>query len=183
MDYYYLDKKKFLLENYLKLGLTEQQLIIILLCMSEELTFAIDYDKLQNCMSLETDGVTKILANLFSNNLLSVALEKYGDDYREVVDISKLFSLDLNNSEPEVNVFADIEHIYGKSLSSKEVDVISKWISVNKYKKEDILEAFGIASINNVRNLNYIEKILENNSEKNERVAPIVMQYNWLDED
>ncbi len=182
MDYKYIDKTKYLTENYLKLGLNEKQLLIIILCIKDDITFVIDYDKLERCMKLQAKQVTTILSELFANNTLTVALEKSGNDYCEVVDCSNLFTKEVSD-EDQINVFADIERIYGKSLSSKEVDVISKWISVNKFEKDKIIEAFGIASLKNISNLKYIEKILENNEVEEEVVQPLNIQYNWLEDE
>ncbi len=182
MDYNYIDKNKYLIENYLKLGLNEKQLLIILLCIKDDITFVLDYDKLERCMNIKADQITSILSNLFANNTLTVALEKFGNDYREVVDCTHLFNMNIEQSS-DINVFSDIERIYGKSLSSKEVEVISKWISINKYEKDKIIEAFGIASLKNISNLNYIEKILENNEVEEEEVKPLNIKYNWLEDE
>ncbi len=182
MDFKYIDKKKFLLENYVCLGLTEKQLIILLLCIGEDVTFVLDYDKIQNCMNIQASDVTAILSNLFASNKLSVALLDEGDNIREVINCEALFK--ENSIQQETfNVFANIEKIYGKSLSNKEVDVISKWISINNYSEDKIIEAFGIASLKNVSNLNYIEKILENGTIEEEEVQPLNIQYNWLEDE
>ncbi len=183
MDLKYLDKKKFLLENYRSIGLNEQQLIVLLLCLHEDVIFKIDYDKLKEVMNLNPDEVTSLLSDLFKNNLLTVTLSKVEGKHVEVIDSSKLY--EVESGEEEVNVFAEIEHCFGKSLSNKEVQVISKWMSTKKYKYDEILEAFGIAAINNVKNINYVEKVLENNSTNDDKedITPISMQYNWLEDE
>lgn len=184
MDLKYVNKKKYLLENYLRLGLNEKQLVIVLLCLKDDVVFKIDYDKLKNCMNLSTDEVTNILSELIKANAISVTLEKSGDEYIEVIDCSNLFDCDDNVESVGQNIFAEIEIVFGKSLSSKEVDTISKWISVNKYTESDIIEAFGIAAVNNVKNLKYVEKVLENNKPVcDEVITPLELKFNWLEDE
>lgn len=182
MDLKYMDKSKYLIENYLKLGLNEKQLLIILLCLKDDVTIVLDYDKISNCMELRANDVTNVLSTLFANNTLTVALEKIGDEYREVVDLSNLLRRE-GEFDSGTNVFATIERIYGKSLSSKEVDTISRWVTVNKYSENKIIEAFGVASLKNISNLNYIEKILETGDLNTEEVKPLDIQYNWLEDE
>lgn len=179
MSVKYIDKKRFLIEKYKKIGLTERQLIILLICIDTDAIFRIDYDKIMQIMELNPEAVTKELSPLFQSNLLSVTLSNVDGKHVEIIDSGKLF---VEKEEVDsINIFAELEHCFGKSLSSKEVETISKWISVNKYEYSDILDAFGIAAINNVRNINYIEKILENKS-ASEEVTPLSMKYNWLEE-
>lgn len=179
----YIDKKLFLTEQYKKLGLNEKQLVIILLCIRNDVTFKLDYDKIQEVMGIDAIEVTKELSNLFQSNLLSVTLNKVNNEHVEVIDCSKLF--EEPKEEATINAFADIEYTFGKSLSSKEVEVISKWISTNQYEYKDILEAFGIAAINNAKNINYVEKVLENNllNKTSKDIKPLSMEYNWLEDE
>ncbi len=182
MNIKYIDKKRFLLENYKKIGLNEQQLVIILLCIGDDVTFKIDYHKIMSCMNIDESNVTNILSDLIKNNIVSVTLKKESSgEITEVIDCSKLFS-DIS-VEQTINVFHEIEKTYGKSLSSKESEIISKWISVNKYSEKDILDAFSVAAINNVKNLKYVEKILESNQLQTEDVVPLEIRYNWMEDE
>lgn len=183
MDTTYIDKRKFLTEQYRKIGLSEKQLIILLLCINDDVVFRIDYDKIKQVMDLTPECVTKELSGLFQKNLLTVTLSKVDGEHVEVFDSSRMFTLE--EIKDETNIFAEIEHCFGKSLSSREVEKISKWISTNKFQYNDILDAFGIAAINNVKNINYVEKVLENNatSEVKEEITPLNMKYNWLEDE
>ncbi|MFV0498778.1 MAG: DnaD domain protein [Bacilli bacterium] len=183
MSIEYIDKQRFLLENYKKLNLTEKQLIILLLCIVNDVVFRIDYDKLNNIMNITPDDVTNELSQLFQENKLLVTLSKIDGKHVEVIDSTNLFVVnEIANESDNNNLFSEIECSFGKSLNSKEVAVISKWISTNKYSYNDILDAFGIAAINNVKNLNYVAKVLENKTEVNS-ITPLKMQYNWLEDE
>ncbi|GLC87517.1 DnaD domain-containing protein [Lysinibacillus piscis] len=79
-------------------------------------------------------------------------------------DIEKIFmrmeqELCADISEP-APIFAEIEKRFGRPFSGVELQIISDWI--DKYTSDLIIAALNEATVRNVQNIKYIDKILFN---------------------
>ncbi len=182
MNFIYINQSKYLLENYKEIGLSDIQLIILLNCVDYSQTFVIEYDKLCKITELTALDITKEFADLKEKGLIELTGQKRDMQYVEVVDISNMFK---GTSKDSVNVYGKLEMLFGRVFSSVEVNKISKWININKYTIEEIEQAFEVTALQGVKNLNYVEKVLENNQvvlEDEEEVSPLKLDYDWINE-
>ncbi len=175
----YIDKKKYLLENYRVIGLSELQLIILLNSLGEEFTFIIQYDKLCKVTELNAMDVTKEFLKMQEQNIVTLTGKKINMQYVEVVDVSNIFN-NLKTTTSK-DVYAELEMMFGRTFNNVEVNKISKWINVNNYSLDEIKSAFEKTALQGVKSLNYVKKILENDAENSENnLDPLIIEYDWL---
>ena len=109
----------------------------------------------------------------------------------------------VSNSDSS-NIFEVIEKEFGRTLSPIEYEIIKAWLD-NGMSEELIKEAIKEATLNNVSNLRYIDKILyewgkagvktaadvekhkkkrkDNQSQQVENIDMDIVDWNWFDDD
>lgn len=66
----------------------------------------------------------------------------------------------FGSSEKEINIFECFEEEFGRTISQKELQMLSDWLE--KYTEEEVIKALRKAIIYNKKDFNYINRILEN---------------------
>ena len=200
---------KVLFQNYKKLNITEEELIILICIINQGdkmlynptfFTDEIGFDKYK-AMQLLNDLAEKGIIEIKVENDKSGKKEEY--IYLDFL-YNKIFNLliDLQlgtNKTINSDIFTTFETELGRTISPMEVQIIKEWLQ-SGLTEELIKEALKEAIINNVRNLKYVDRILytwrskgfktkedvlkdkKNYRKPPKKVEPIY-DYNWLEEE
>lgn len=199
-----------LLKNYKKLGITEEELLVLICLINKGEKSVYNPNIFTEELDMDKYNAMQILNDLTEKNIIEIKLEnnKHGKKEEYIyIDLlyKKIYSLLLgdNQIEEEKTINKDIylkfEVEFGRTISPSEVELISDWLN-DGIKEEVIEEALKEAVINNVRNLKYIDRILYNwkqlgiktkkdiiKEKKNYRKSQVkkepIYDYNWLEEE
>ena len=159
---------RILINNYRKLGITEAELIIIMLVISLGNDIEYNPDIFVQELGMDKRMVMSLISNLIDKKILSIEMVKNGRKLEEHISLSLLYSKLLNivkdiSEEDSVkidnSIFSVFENELGKLLSPMQIEKIKEWVVT--YKNEElIIAALREAVMNNVSNLNYIDTIL-----------------------
>lgn len=126
------------------------------------------------------------------------------DDFFNKLSMITIDEVNNTSNSDNSNVFEIIEKEFGRTLSPMEYEIIKAWLD-GGFSEELIKEAIKEATMNNVSNLRYIDKILfewnkagiknsadvEKNRKKrietrekhDENIDMDIIDYNWFDDD
>lgn len=155
----YFNRKNWILENFDKLNITNDELVLILLIeLCKESRKQITYDYLTDKLHLTIKEIDKIISSLVSKNYLVISTNQKG----LVFDIDNIFEFDPEKYEVIENkdLYDTLGDIFGKPLTPSELQKVNDLL--NEYSEKDILEAVRIAEANRKLKLSYIEGILRN---------------------
>lgn len=155
----YFNRKNWLLENFDKLNITNDELVLILLIeLCKENKNTITYDYLTNKLHKPIKDVDKIIASLVSKSYLKLSTNSKG----LVLDIDNIFEFDPEAYEISENkdLYDTLGDLFGKPLTSNELQKVSDLI--NEYGEKNFKQALRVAEANRKLKLNYIEGILRN---------------------
>lgn len=159
----YFNRKNWLLENFDKLNLTNDELVLVLLIeLCKESRKVITYDYLCEKMHKEVKDVDKIIASLVSKHYLQLSTNSKG----LVLDIDNIFEFDPNEYEVSENkdFYDTLGDIFGKPLTPSELQKVNDL--VNEYGEKNFKEATRIAEAQRKLKLAYIEGILRNEAKR-----------------
>ena len=158
---------KILLNNYKKLGITEEELIIIVVIMNYGNKVVYDPELFAKDISADKKNIMMVIDNLCDKNILSLIVEKNNKKTYEYLSLDTLYEKLLNiamgkeeEPEPDNSIFSAFESELGRTLSPMEYEKIKEWITSGN-SNEIILLALKEAVLNGVNNLNYIDRILD----------------------
>lgn len=167
----YINWKELLLSNYRNLNLKEEEVLIV---------FMIDYYLSQNetvitpellslKMTYDQQTIDKYLSNLFNKGLVTLEDDEEGKlktslnglKYILISDFLKVQNKPKNDEEikKEENIFEIFESQFGRPLSFVELETMKKWFE-EKYEEDKILLALKEAVACKKKNIRYIDKIL-----------------------
>ena len=159
---------RILFNNYRKLNITEEELVIIMLVISLGNKIEYNPDIFVKELDITRVKVMTLISNLMSKNIISLEMVKNGRKTEEYISLSLMYDKLLNivkevNDEDSVeidnSIFSIFENELGKLLSPMQVEKIKEWIST--YKNDElIVMALQEAVMNGVSNFNYIDTIL-----------------------
>lgn len=155
----YFNRKNWILENFDKLNLTNDEVVLILLLeLCRDSKKQITYDYLTEKLHKTVKDVDKIIASLVSKHYLNVGTNSKG----LVFDIDNLFDFDPERYEisNNSNLYDTLGDLLGRPLTPNELQKMNDLL--NQYKEKDIIEAIRIAEANRKLKLSYIEGILRN---------------------
>ena len=155
-----------LLKNYHTLGITEEELLIIIILMDYGDKVTYDPESFANMINGDKKNIMRIIDSLCDKNIISLVIEKNNKKTHEYLSLDslyeKLFNIVTLKEEESViddSVFSVFESELGRTLSPMEYEKIKEWITSDN-SKELILLALREAVLNGVSNLNYIDSIL-----------------------
>ena len=158
---------RILLNNYRKLNITEEELIVIMLIISLGSTIEYNPDVFVKELGMDKQEVMSIISRLIGKNILSIEIVKNGRKSEEHLSLSLLYDKLLNivkdvSEEDNIKINSSIFNVFeeelGRLLSPMEIEKIKEW--VNTYKNDDlIISALNEAVLNGVNNLRYIDAI------------------------
>lgn len=201
---------RYLFNYYLRLGITAEELIILIFIIDKGDKTEYNPEALSNALGMDKFKIMEILNNLNEKKIISISVEKNSDGKREeYVSLDLLYNKIINlltskNDEKEKNldnsdIFSVFESEFGRTISSMECQIIKGWIDDN-FTHELIMEGLKEAIYNGVTSLRYIEKILydwrkkgyknkkdimdaKNKYRESKKEVKDVFYYDWLNDD
>jgi len=199
---------KILFQNYKRLNITEEELIILIYLINIENKIIYNPDILAKELNLDKYKVMQFLNNLCEKNIISIKVEKNESGALEdyiYLDLfyQKLFNIIIDTKEEKKedskDIFTIFESELGRTLSGMECEFIKGWLN-DEFSTEILVEALKEAVYNDAKNLKYIDKILYSwkqkgiktkedvikdkiNYRKSKKSKEPVFDYNWLEDD
>lgn len=158
---------RILFNNYRKLNITEEELIIIMLIITFGNKIEYNPDIFVKELNIDRHKVMGIISNLMEKNILSLEVVKNGRKTEEYISISLLYDkllnivkdVSLDKPKIDTSIFSVFENELGRLLSPMELEQIKEWVTT--YKSDDlIISALKEAVLNGVSNFRYIDAIL-----------------------
>ena len=204
----------YFLQHYKEFKLNLEEFIFLMYLYNLGNKFIFDPGKFGNDLNIELMDVMNYVSVLTDKHFMRVEVLKNEKGLMEEVVIldefyNKLSMITIDevnntsNSE-DSNVFEIIEKEFGRTLSPIEYEIIKAWLD-SGFSEELIKEAIKEATMNNVSNLRYIDKILfewskagiktgqdveknrkkrnENRDKQDENIDMDIIDYNWFDDD
>ena len=157
---------RLLLNNYKSLGISDEELIIIMVIMNYGDKVIYDPELFAKDLNGDKRNIMKNIDSLCDKNILSLIIEKNNRKSYEYISLDslyeKLLNIVIDKKEDEVidnSIFTIFENELGKLLSPMEIEKIKEWINSGN-STEMITLALKEAVLNGVNNLNYIDSIL-----------------------
>ena len=168
-----IDWKTLLLETYRDMSLSEEHVMIILmtdycLIQGDRLVTA---DLLSLKMTLDYKKIDQLFAELMNKGLINLVTEEDGLMSTSITGLKELLidayvrTYIKDKTKPEKteksndNLIAIFETEFGRPLSYLEIQTIRKWFEEG-YQESQILNALKTATGAKVKNIRYIDKIL-----------------------
>jgi DNA replication protein len=168
-----IDWKTLLLETYRDMSLSEEHVMVILmtdycLIQGDRLVTA---DLLSLKMSLDYKKIDQLFAELMNKGLINLVTEEDGLMSTSITGLKELLidayvrTYIKDKTKPEKteksndNLIAIFETEFGRPLSYLEIQTIRKWFEEG-YQEAQILNALKTATGAKVKNIRYIDKIL-----------------------
>lgn len=158
---------RILFNNYKRLNIDEEELIIIMLIISLGNKIEYNPDIFVKELNIDKHRVMCLISSLTSKNILSLEVIKNGRKTEEYISLTLLYDKLLNIvkdvGEDEVKVDNSIFNVFenelGRLLSPMELEQIKEWVTT--YKNDElIIAALKEAVLNGVSNFRYIDTIL-----------------------
>lgn len=179
-----LDMNYLLIENYKKLKITEEELVVVLMVrhLLEEGNTFITGNLLSLKMNYDENTLDDILVSLLKKGYLEYVESSDGGLRSSIEPLLKILYKEFERSvigseintdrEAKANIvslYKKFEKTFGRSLAPIELHRIDEWIGSFGYTIDQIEFALKEAKVQNVLNIKYIDKIL-NNSKKREDI-------------
>ena len=155
-----------LLKNYKALGISDEELIIVIILMNYSGKVTYDPELFAREINGKKKDVMVLIDSLCNKNIISLIIEKNNRKTEEYLSLDslyeKLFNIVTSKEDEEViddSIFSIFESELGRTLSPMEYEKIKEWITSGN-NPELITLALKEAVLNGVNNLNYIDSIL-----------------------
>ena len=170
---------RLLMCNYKSLGLTEQELVIVIYLMNRE-NNSYNPKVISDDLKIQLVDVLNIISTLGEKGIISSNIETKNSKKTETLSLKPLYDkltfLIVNEKvEEDTSIYTKIEKGFARSLSTIEYELINSWKD-RGYSEELIEEALKEAVYNNVSNLNYMDKILDNWNNKGIKTKEAVLK-------
>lgn len=198
---------RMIFNNYKRLNITEEELIILIFIIDLGNKISYNPDIFVSELNIEKFKVMELLNSLEEKKIITITVEKNENNKsEEFISLELLYNkiLNLFKEEKDSNInnndiFSIFESEFGRTITPMEYEIIKGWFA-DKFSYEIIIEALKEATYNNVTNLNYIDKILyewnrkglktredvirDKNNYRNSKKKPTeVFDYNWLEDE
>ena len=160
---------RYLFNYYLRLGITAEELIILIFVIDEGDKVIYDPSSIGESLGMDKYKVMELLNNLSEKKIISIIVEKNSDGKSaEYISLdllySKIMSLVIDKKDEEKtldnsDIYSVFESEFGRTISPMECKVINGWIEDN-FSHELIMEALKEAIYNGANSLRYIETVL-----------------------
>ena len=184
----------YLIRNYKSLGLSSENVIIIIYLLNQNNPIICDYHKFASELNMELKEVMTAINELSEKSILTIDIKKNASSkLEEYINLELFYDkvflqlIDVNTEKNDSNIYTSFE---------REYELINGWLECG-YKEEIILSALKEAVFNGVNNFRYIDRILfewnkkgidsldkieknKKNFKKDSKVE--VPDYDWLSE-
>jgi len=169
---------RYLLQNYKRIGLDEKKMMILILIISdyEAGSRTFDLSKYVEFTTIDSREIFEIVDFLKDNNFIETVLTKEEDgSYCEYVSLDPLINRLLAEQKTSVNTTVEtrglidkFEQAFSRPITPVEHQTIMKWIEEG-YTEEQITFALKQAMYADVRKIRYVDKVLMELDNVNER--------------
>lgn len=154
----YFDKIRYLLSHVSKLDLSSDELLIVLtIILIKEEGSIVSLDSLAKSLNFDNKKVDDLLTLLTAKRYLEIKIVDSHVDF----NVDSIFDLKQNHDLNTQDLFKIFEEEFSRTFSQKELVRLNEWMQI--YSRDELIDALRSASIMNKLDLNYINKILENN--------------------
>ncbi len=156
---------KVLFSNYKMLGISDSELIVILIILSFGDKVEFDPEEFAKVVNGSKHEIICIINNLIEKNILSLVVDKTDKKKHEYITVDllyeKLFNIVIDKKEEKIDnsIFSVFENELGRTISPMEYEQIKEWITSGN-SIELITCALKEAVLNGVSNFRYIDSIL-----------------------
>ncbi|GAB3072269.1 DnaD domain-containing protein [Salinicoccus sesuvii] len=185
---------KLLIDNYGTLGIDERAMIVIikLIDIHQYSSQLPEFTLLSKGTKMSSSDISKVIEELIQKGLLEVETIKETGKYIERFNLDPLYSklakfLDMAEpAKPEPteirSLFEYVEGLYGRVISPNEFERINSWLEDSKFTPEAIRNAVDLAYQNQIKSLQYVERILgQTGRETTEPKAERMPVRSWLE--
>lgn len=173
----------FLLDNYAKLGMTNNEFLLYLQIKKEQSRgngFP-PMDKLATSLGIDSQTLFATIQSLQDKKMLEIKQRRNGqgqltDFYDFSLFYQKLIALLDGKATQEVatqtqektnSIYDQIQVEFGRALSPIEIETIAQWVDTDHFSPELIRLALKEAVLNQAYNLKYMDRILLNWQQRN----------------
>ena len=204
----------YFLQHYKDFKLELEEFIFLMYLYNLGNKFLFDPGKFSNDLNLDMMEVMGYVGNLTEKHFIRVEVLKnekglmevgvFLDDFFNKLSLIAIDEVNNTSNSENSNIFEIIEKEFGRTLSPMEYEIIKAWLD-GGFSEELIKEAIKEATMNNVSNLRYIDKILfewnkagvknsgdveknrkkriESREKHDENIDMDIIDYNWFDDD
>lgn len=163
---------KILLNNYVKLNLTDRELIILIYLINDADT-TYNPSKISSELNIPIKEILDSISKLSDKGFLKIEIVKVDKVRYENLSLDNLYKklgfLIVNEEDKVTNIYDTFEKEFGRTLSPIEYEIISNL--EKNYSEELILLALKEAIFNNAISLKYVDRILSDWKKKNIKSA------------
>ena len=137
---------KILLKNYKKLGVNEEELLVLICLINKGEKSVYDPNIFIEELDMDKYKAMQLLNDLTEKNIISIKLEnnKYGKKEEYIyIDLlyKKIFNLILGDNpikEPSSNkdIYLKFETELGRTISPTEIELINDWMKTGKFYRQ-----------------------------------------------
>ena len=158
---------RLLFNNYRRLNITEEELIVIMLIISLGNKIEYNPDIFVQELNFDRRTVMRVINSLKEKNILDLEMVRSGRVTSEYISLSLLYDKLVNividkkdnSAIVDSSIFSIFENELGRTLSPMEYEHIKEWVVT--YKNEELIKsALKEAVMNGVSNFRYIDTIL-----------------------
>ena len=204
----------YFLQHYKDFNLSMEEFVFLMYLYNLGNKFLFDPNKFGEDLNLGLMEVMNYIGILTDKRLISVQvlknekglMEEYVvlDDFFSKLSMITIDDVNSSSKSDNTDIFEIIEKEFGRTLSPIEYEIIKAWLD-GGFSNELIKEAIKEATMNNVSNLRYIDKILfewgksgiktredveknrkkrnESKNQQDENIDLDIIDYNWFDDD
>jgi DNA replication protein len=182
-----LNSKKLVLNDYvIKIAISQGLNLnefLVLLYFDNRFDDKFDVDLISSTLGMDASVIMEAFNSLMIKGLVSLESSKDRDNRNtEEVNLDGFYRLvvdqveDKKDEETKKDVFKEFESELGRTISSRELELINGWLSTG-ISEEIILGALREAVYNGVTSLRYIDKIIYEWDKKGFKTMDDVNQY------
>jgi len=157
---------KFLIEKYNTLGISAENVILLIYLINQNTPIVCDYQKISSDLNIDLMTVMTKINELASKKIIEVELKKNNaSKLEEYINLDLLYDKvflefidEKEEKEDTSNIFSCFETELGRPLSPIEYELLNAWLE--QYNKDIIIEALKEAVISDAKNFRYIDRIL-----------------------
>ena len=204
----------YFLQHYKDFNVSMEEFIFLMYLYNLGNKFLFDPNKFGEDLNLDLMMIMNYIGILTDKHLISVQvlknekglMEEYVvlDDFYSRLSMITIDDVNNTSSTSNTDIFEIIEKEFGRTLSPIEYEIIKAWLD-GGFSTELIKEAIKEATMNNVSNLRYIDKILfewgksgiktredveknrkkrvDSRNQQDENIDLDIIDYNWFDDD
>lgn len=155
----YFDRRIWLLENFEKLSLNSEEVVLLLLIdMCKQVKRPVSIEYLKEKMGIDQNRLDQLMAGLVTKHFLSISVNEKGVRY----DIDGVFEFDPERYEIEERkgIFEQTAELLKRPLTPSELQKVSEL--TDRYGESRYIDALRTADAYRKNSLPYIETVLRN---------------------